>query len=111
MQPDCWSLTDEYYTVAYLNPVVAATDSSMTEETPYAANVLSTKSSIAPDKMTFPAPPGCQYTLPTDTLNKLLFNNSQLEFTSNFKEKASKQTVYKVKVEERAVDESNPVNE
>lgn len=39
--------------------------------------------------------------MPTKTVDELLFSNKQLEFTSNFKEKASKNAVYKVKVEQR----------
>ena len=42
--------------------------------------------------------------MPTKTIEEMLFTNNQLEFTSNFKEKASKNAVYKVKVEQRKVD-------
>jgi hypothetical protein len=46
--------------------------------------------SVAEKDITYPPPEGCSYTLSTETLDELLFNNSQMEFTSNFKEKASK---------------------
>lgn len=63
--------------------------------------------------MTFAAPEGCTYKIPTKTIDELLFTNNQLEFTSNFKEKASKQAVYKIKVEQRVIDynkEPDPCN-
>ena len=51
--------------------------------------------------------------MPTKTIDEMLFTNNQLEFTSNFKEKASKNAVYKIKVEQRKVDwtkEADPCN-
>lgn len=62
---------------------------------------MESKYSAPLDSVEYGAPTGCTYTLATKTVDELLFSNKQMEFTSNFKEKAAKNAVYKVKVEQR----------
>lgn len=62
---------------------------------------MESKYSAPLDSVEYGAPAGCTYTLSTKTVDELLFSNKQMEFTSNFKEKAAKNAVYKVKVEQR----------
>lgn len=94
-EPECWSLYDQGFTETYYHPSI----SEISADSPCSAEVQSSESSVEYNKQTFPAPEGCTYTIPTKTIDEMLFTNNQLEFTSNFKEKASKQAVYKIKVE------------
>jgi hypothetical protein len=73
----------------------------MSADNPYSAIVMKDEASVALDEIVYAPPAGCSYKMPTKTIEELLFNNSQMEFTSNFKEKASKVAVYRVNVEER----------
>lgn len=72
-------------------------------------NVMYEKYSIKQSEISFPPPIGCVYNLTREQKMDLLFNNTQLEYASSFKEKKEKETAYKIKVEKKKADDGTGV--